>query len=48
MTDIQHANAQLCYKLLHSTFVSDDLAAQSSVRRAQSAGAGEISRSPLR
>ena len=48
MTDILHADAQLCYKHLHSTFVSDDLAAQSSVRRAQSAGAGEISRSPLR
>ena len=48
MTDIQHADAQLCYKLLHSTFTSDDLAAQLRVRRAQSAGADEISRSQLK
>ena len=48
MTDIQHADAQLCYKLLHSTFTSDDLAAQLRVRHAQSAGADEISRSQLK
>ena len=27
MTDIQHADAQLCYKLLHSNFTSDGFAA---------------------
>ena len=48
MTDIRHADAQLCYKLLHSTFTSDDLAAQLRVRHAQSAGADEISRSQLK
>ena len=48
MTDIQHADAQLCYNLLPSTFTCNDLAGQLRVRRAQSAGAGEISRSPLR
>ena len=48
MTDIKHADAQLCYNLLQSTFTSDDFTAQWRVRRAQSAGAGEISRSPLR
>ena len=48
MTDILHADAQLCYKLQHTTFTSDDLAGQLRDSSAQSAGAGEISRSPLR
>jgi len=48
MTDIQHADAQLCYNLLQSTFTCNELAGQLRVRREQSAGAGEISRSPLR
>ena len=28
MTDIQHADDQLCYKLLHSNITSDDLTPQ--------------------